>query len=716
MAYTQLSRTLDGAFDFQQLKQNWMGEWNEGTIYKINDTVRVNGKAYVMNSTYHFEHMFFGQEYKPGVDTTNWTKVTEGTIYKGEWSMKDRHYKGDVVRYNNDYYQCVVDNFGGNPIYENGSLTTKWALIAKSSLRDKGKTNLSFGNYPPIGWTRNLCETNNMYGGMTDRGVSTINGNYEACFIGKMSSGRIGYGIGIRDDWNNAANDTNSSTYTYVKHSGFDFYDYQDGYRTTATGEAPRLLQMDGTDEHVLFLFDNGEVYACGYGANGGNGVNTTTDHHMPKRVGRSGGRGTGLLRDVKIIKVGQQSKNGGNNDSYSNKSCFALSDTGTVWCWGWNNYGQLGDGTRVDKNNPTLIPQGYFHNKKIVDMWMFGKDYASTCAQTEDGELYTWGYNGVGQLGTGDARDHARPERIKYNWQQYGGIKKVICNGQGSESVIVVLCNDGSLHGTGNIGDPSYPIWGSGTTTNTHVYNMTPFAWMLYSRANSLGIGNKRNAYGNLADIMRSTDDFWMSGDSAANFSMIAKAKGTGEMYYWGTNHAEFTFYQRVTGRDEYSGDNPISNQPNASFPVPLVMGNKTDIKYVGKGGKNMAMFLNSDGTTWTNARPGVARPWGRGLGENASDPTAQTQRGIGAIGARLPWETFLRDLSPAQPRWAEPIIGMSGYLFDSTSSGFFLLTTHGRVLYGGNDNGEARHGLDSGANRRAVDTNNSAYARLDI
>jgi hypothetical protein len=68
MPYSQYSRSLDGAFDFQQLKQNWMGEWNEGVIYKLNDTVRVNGKAYVMNSTYHMENDIFGHENKPGVD------------------------------------------------------------------------------------------------------------------------------------------------------------------------------------------------------------------------------------------------------------------------------------------------------------------------------------------------------------------------------------------------------------------------------------------------------------------------------------------------------------------------------------------------------------------------------------------------------------------------------------------------------------------------
>ena len=43
---------LSGAFDYSQLKQNWMGEWNPGVVYTINDTVRLNGKAYVCTSTY----------------------------------------------------------------------------------------------------------------------------------------------------------------------------------------------------------------------------------------------------------------------------------------------------------------------------------------------------------------------------------------------------------------------------------------------------------------------------------------------------------------------------------------------------------------------------------------------------------------------------------------------------------------------------------------
>jgi hypothetical protein len=102
--------------------------------------------------------------------------------------------------------------------------------------------------------------------------------------------------------------------------------------------------------------------------------------------------------------------------------------------------------------------------------------------------------------------------------------------------------------------------------------------------------------------------------------------------------------------------------------------------------------------------------------LGENGSDPTAQLQRGTGAIGFRLPWEIWARDLSPAQPRWAEPIIAVTGYLFDAVGTGFFLLTTHGRIIYAGGRDDESRHMLDSDANRNSVLTNNQNYARLDI
>jgi hypothetical protein len=69
----------------------------------------------------------------------------------------------------------------------------------------------------------------------------------------------------------------------------------------------------------------------------------------------------------------------------------------GTLWAWGWNNNGQLGDGTRVNKNNPVQI--GTATNWKTV-----AANQYHTLAVKQDGTLWAWGRNNYGQLGDGTA------------------------------------------------------------------------------------------------------------------------------------------------------------------------------------------------------------------------------------------------------------------------------------------------------------------------
>ena len=67
------------------------------------------------------------------------------------------------------------------------------------------------------------------------------------------------------------------------------------------------------------------------------------------------------------------------------------------LYMWGQNNYGQLGDGTLVDKKKPILV--NIKGNVQIIQL-SCGWDY--TAAVTAEGELYTWGINNGGKLGTG--------------------------------------------------------------------------------------------------------------------------------------------------------------------------------------------------------------------------------------------------------------------------------------------------------------------------
>ncbi|HUL50131.1 MAG TPA: hypothetical protein VLT79_08980, partial [Gemmatimonadales bacterium] len=64
-------------------------------------------------------------------------------------------------------------------------------------------------------------------------------------------------------------------------------------------------------------------------------------------------------------------------------------------YCWGYNAFGQLGDGTQTDRPNATPVPGGLSFNTITAGP-------THTCALTAAGAAYCWGYNLTGQLGDG--------------------------------------------------------------------------------------------------------------------------------------------------------------------------------------------------------------------------------------------------------------------------------------------------------------------------
>lgn len=77
------------------------------------------------------------------------------------------------------------------------------------------------------------------------------------------------------------------------------------------------------------------------------------------------------------------------------------LRSNNTLWCWGENNYGQLGDNTVVNKDIPTQVRNtagtGYWYDwVKVANMGV------STCGIRANGSLYCWGRDHYGQLGNG--------------------------------------------------------------------------------------------------------------------------------------------------------------------------------------------------------------------------------------------------------------------------------------------------------------------------
>lgn len=138
--------------------------------------------------------------------------------------------------------------------------------------------------------------------------------------------------------------------------------------------------------------------------------------------------------------------------DEISSGADFLLgvTTTGTVYAWGENNSGQLGDGTYTDANIPQLVPT--LSNIKTV-----ATTESSSMAVTNAGATYVWGNNTVGQLATGNTSvinfPYANPALTNVDSIAAG------------KTHFVILKSDGTVW---TVGDNSYGQLGSGNLNNS--------------------------------------------------------------------------------------------------------------------------------------------------------------------------------------------------------------------------------------------------------
>jgi hypothetical protein len=238
------------------------------------------------------------------------------------------------------------------------------------------------------------------------------------------------------------------------------------------------VLSVKGVASHTIALKGDGMVWTWGNNDYGQLGDGTTTARRTPVQV--SG------LTGVTAIAGGE-----GHNT-------IALKGDGTVWTWGANWYGQLGDGTTTDRLTPvqvsgltsvTAIAGGNFHTialKGDGTVWTWGNNFAGelgdgtntnrstpvqvsgltgvtaiaggnfhTIALKGDGTVWTWGYNFDGELGDGTNTNRSTPVQVS-------GLTGVTAIAGGGSHTIA-LKSDGTIwtwgeNGSGQLGD--------GTTT----------------------------------------------------------------------------------------------------------------------------------------------------------------------------------------------------------------------------------------------------------
>jgi alpha-tubulin suppressor-like RCC1 family protein len=79
------------------------------------------------------------------------------------------------------------------------------------------------------------------------------------------------------------------------------------------------------------------------------------------------------------------------------------LTAAGAAYCWGFNDYGRLGDGTLTNRAAPAAVAGGL-----VFSSLSAGVDH--TCGMTTSGVVYCWGSNSDGQLGNGTTVDATIP------------------------------------------------------------------------------------------------------------------------------------------------------------------------------------------------------------------------------------------------------------------------------------------------------------------
>ncbi|MDX9691640.1 MAG: InlB B-repeat-containing protein [Acholeplasmataceae bacterium] len=193
------------------------------------------------------------------------------------------------------------------------------------------------------------------------------------------------------------------------------------------------IIQVELGDSHSAVLTSFGRVFVWGENTNGEIGDGTTIDRFAPVDITPF----FNLHSGEKIISI-----------SLGWGSSIALSSENRVFTWGANFVGQIGDGTTISKSTPVDIT-AYFNLHSGEKITQIDLGYAYCIAVSSESRVFTWGYNNSGQIGDNTVIDKYTPTDITSRFNL--NTDEVIIELSAGQDHVLVYTSHHRIFGWGN-------------------------------------------------------------------------------------------------------------------------------------------------------------------------------------------------------------------------------------------------------------------------
>ncbi|AKI99442.1 BNR repeat domain protein [Archangium gephyra] len=291
---------------------------------------------------------------------------------------------------------------------------------------------------------------------------------------------------------------------------------------------------------------------------------------------------GAGASMYVSTLPVQATLLSGVKSVHATSDSSLALRTDGTVWAWGGNSTGVLGNGTTTTSANPVQV-------SGLTSVTALAAGRSHVLALRSDGTVWAWGDNSRGQLGDGTRINRTRPVRV-------GTLTGVTALAAGRNHSLV-LRNDGTVW---TWGDNSMGCLGNGTTIASSV----PIKVAAMTGVTSIAASDSFSL------AIRGTRELWGWGFGPLGDALGSHHPTPARTYLWSTGTfsvfagpAHAVALERTQGTAWSWGD--FNFQPNCTSPtvnygaLPAPISGLTGVSGVSIGERYAQVFL-LDGTVW--------------------------------------------------------------------------------------------------------------------